>query len=111
APDASDHEQKLPQFRQSVHEMYAAVADKPLTVDNVRLESLGGAPGEPPPPLRTQQAVLDRELARVYDARSLREVHAALETAVEHLQQLEAFKRIDALIDDEPPVRLKQRWF
>jgi hypothetical protein len=79
--------------------MYEAVADKPLSVASLRVEPRGGG-GEPAPGLRTAQALLDRELQRVYDARSLREVHAALEEAVEHLRQLEVFRRIDALIDE-----------
>ncbi|KAI8473360.1 MAG: surface antigen-domain-containing protein [Monoraphidium minutum] len=86
----------MEQFRQRTHSLYERVADQPLAVDSVRIEPRGGAP------LRTRQALLDRELERVLSARSLREVHAALETAVEHLRQLEAFKRVDALIDDEP---------
>lgn len=86
-------------------DLFEKVADKPLTVDHVRVEARGGPPGEPAPPLRTRQDILERELQRVYDARSLREVHAAVEEAVEHLRQLEAFRRIDALIDDAPAVR------
>lgn len=95
---------KMEQFRRRTHEMYEAVADKPLSVVAVRVEPQG-AQGEPTQSLRTRQAILDRELQRVYDAKSLREVHEALEIAVEHLRQLEAFRRIDALIDDEPAVR------
>ena len=100
APDLDELEKR----RRQTQDLYETVADKPLVVDRVRVEPRGGPPGEPAPPLRTRRDILERELERVYDARSLREVHAALELAVEHLQQLEVFRRIDALIDDEPAV-------
>jgi hypothetical protein len=74
-----------------------------LTVVAVRIEPRDER-GAPTDALRTRQAVLERELRRVRAASSLREVHAALEVALEHLGQLEAFRRIEALIDDDPPV-------
>jgi len=100
----AEQQAKLEQFRRRTHDMYEAVAEKPLSVLSVRIEP-HAASGEPDTELRTRQSILDRELQRVYDAKSLREVHTALEIAVEHLRQLEAFRRIDALIDDEPGVR------
>jgi hypothetical protein len=99
-------EQKVEQFRRRTADMYESVADKPLNVLSVRVEPRGAA-GEPGAALRTRQALLDRELQRVLDAGTLREVHAALEVAVEHLRQLEVFRRIDALIDDAAGVGLR----
>ncbi|GBF97484.1 hypothetical protein Rsub_10407 [Raphidocelis subcapitata] len=102
--DAADlqHQAKLEAFRRRTHDMYEAVAEKPLSVTDVRVDAHAAGGADAPRGLRTRQAILERELQRVYDAKSLREVHAALETAVEHLQQLEAFRRIDALIDEDP---------
>lgn len=105
--DANDlaHQAKLEAFRRRTHDMYEAVSEKPLTVTDVRVDARAAGGADAPRGLRTRQAILERELQLVYDAKSLREVHAALETAVEHLQQLEAFRRIDALIDEDPGVR------
>eukprot|EP00775_Hariotina_reticulata_P009504 gene9504-9667_t len=79
------------------------VRDQPCRVDDVRIEVVSPGPeGSEPKPLRLSQSILDRELDRVYEAKTLKEVHEALETSVEHLRQLETFEDITALIDAEP---------
>lgn len=86
---ASPDQEKLQQLWRETSALYEKVADNPLRVADVRVT--GAA--------RTRRDVLQRELKRVKDATSLREVHAALEVALEHLGQLEAFRRVEAMID------------
>lgn len=44
--------------------------------------------------LRTKRHVIDRELDRVYEARTLEEIHSALEQAGRNLQQLDVFRNL-----------------
>ena len=149
--------------------LFMKVRDQPCSVLEVRRADERG--GRDQKPLRTKQAILDRELNRVYEAKTLQEIHMAvrrllgrgwwsssqglaprpggmppppaaavlppkgtrglaqfhrrwlilphtscthnshapttqqLETAVEHLRQLDVFDAIEALIDTEPEVR------
>eukprot|EP00878_Enallax_costatus_P024990 GHUV01026706.1.p1 GENE.GHUV01026706.1~~GHUV01026706.1.p1 ORF type:complete len:297 (+),score=63.56 GHUV01026706.1:395-1285(+) len=93
---------------QSLQSLYLQVRDKPCKVADIRIEPVGpdtvGPNGEtlPPRPLRLKEEILDRELERVYQAETLKEVHEALETSVEVLRQLEVFDDITALIDAQP---------
>jgi hypothetical protein len=56
--------------------------------------------------LRTKAQLIDRELDRVLEARTLEEVHGALEEAGRNLQQLQTFRRVEMLVSEEPLVRL-----
>jgi hypothetical protein len=105
-PQPTEKQRRADEFRRRTADMYERVADRPLTVASVRVNDSAPAGADGAPPLlRTKIDVVDRELGPIYAARSLREVHEALEGAVERLRQLEAFRRIDALIDEGPPVR------
>ena len=44
--------------------------------------------------IRTKRHVIDRELDRVYEARTLEEIHSALEQAGRNLQQLDVFRNL-----------------
>uniref|UniRef100_A0A383VZ95 Bacterial surface antigen (D15) domain-containing protein n=1 Tax=Tetradesmus obliquus TaxID=3088 RepID=A0A383VZ95_TETOB len=113
APEQGQQQQQQQQAKEqkkgpSLQDLYLQVRDKPCRVVDVRVESLGpeiegpGGLTQSPKPLRLKQEILDRELDRVYEAKTLREVHEALERSVEVLRQLEVFDDITALIDSQP---------
>lgn len=81
--------------------LYEQVRDKPCSVEDIQIK-LEGANGQPS---RTRMALIERELDRVHSARTLAEVHEALEEAGRHLQVLGVFNRIDMLVHEEPKVR------
>ncbi len=54
--------------------------------------------------LRTRPHIIERELQRVYDAKTLEEIHLALEEAGRSLQQLQIFRKLDMLVTEEPKV-------
>eukprot|EP00879_Flechtneria_rotunda_P023366 GHRR01024716.1.p1 GENE.GHRR01024716.1~~GHRR01024716.1.p1 ORF type:complete len:243 (+),score=73.44 GHRR01024716.1:534-1262(+) len=93
----------------SLRDLYLQVRDKPCHVADVRVEAIGPmvdeGPGSKPAgskSLRLKQEILDRELDRIYEAKTLKEVHEAVERAVEVLRQLEVYDDISALIHSEP---------
>lgn len=96
APGASP-EPALP----DLEELFNRVKRLPCQVLDVRRAQQKGADQRPQ---RTRQAIIDRELQRVYDAKTLQEIHDALEEAVTNLRQLDVFEEIEALIDSEPEV-------
>ena len=79
--------------------LFEQIKSKPCKV--VQLEKLYEAEGRK---LRTRPHLLDRELQRVYDARTLEEIHTALETTGRNLQQLGVFSSVDVLVNEEPEV-------
>ncbi len=98
---AAEPNQQQGQRQMGAHQLYERVRDRPCQVLLVDKQYQ-----DRDEPLRTREAIIDRELQRVYDANTLQEIHAALETAVANLQQLEVFNAVDVVIDEPPQVCL-----
>eukprot|EP00798_Chlamydomonas_sp_ICE-L_P003901 gene3901-13971_t len=94
--DASDN---LPKQGGNIdyEELFEQVKNKPCTVDSFdRLYDTGDKK------MRTRSHIIDRELDRVLEAKTLDEIHLALEMAGKNLQQLNIFRRIDMIVTEEP---------
>lgn len=98
---ADEKQAQVPQRMPDLETLYLRVRDNPLRVLDIRRADDRGADQRP---LRTKQEVIDRELKRVYDAKTLQQIHEALEEAITNLRQLDVFEEIEALIDSEPEV-------
>lgn len=83
--------------------LYEQVKSKPCKVAQIeqRLE------GHNQFPFRTQPSLIERELAPIYDATTLSEVHQALETAGRNLQYLDVFREVNFLVHEQPEVSAK----
>lgn len=79
------------------YRLFESVKDKPCHVVTVKKLYL-----EQEPPLRTNEHIIDRELARVQDAQTLEEIYDALDVACKHLEALDVFNGIEAVITEEP---------
>ncbi|MEW5305444.1 MAG: hypothetical protein WDW38_010472 [Sanguina aurantia] len=78
--------------------LYDKIKDKPCKVVDLETRVVGSAGG----PARTRHQLIDRELDSVYEAKTLGEIHAALEQAGRNLQSLDIFRRVDILVHEEP---------
>jgi hypothetical protein len=73
----------------------------------IRVAAVDQIPDTEGRPMRTKPSIIDRELQRVHDAKTLEELHAAMEQAGRNLQQLNVFNRVDLLANEEPEVRMR----
>ena len=72
--------------------LYARNNDKPLRVNGVTAHGAD----------RTDKSVLNRELKRVAEAKTLHEVTAELLAATNRLQALDVFRTVDVAVDAGP---------
>jgi hypothetical protein len=97
-----DREQRAPPGRLLDYEaLFEQIKGKPI-----RVAAVDKLPEEEGRPMRTKQSIIDRELQRVYDAKTLEELHAAMEQAGRNLQQLNVFNKVDFLANEEPEVKM-----
>ncbi len=81
-------------------ELYDQIKGKPCKVERINQERIGFREGD----FRTRSDIIERELAPIYNANTLEEVHQELEAAHKRLSRLGVFSSVSFLAHEEPLV-------
>lgn len=90
-----------PSGRIDYAELYDQIKGKPCKVERINQERIGFREGD----FRTRSDIIERELAPIYNANTLEEVHRELEAAHKRLSRLGVFSSVSFLAHEEPLVR------